>query len=132
MKSVRRRKIRSVIRLYTSLIVVFATVLSGCSSLNVKEDTRPSFLILLTDDQRYDTMQYMPQTQKWIFDQGATFTHAFLTTPVCCPSRSSVLTGMYAHNHGVHDNDGELKFKTVIEDLHAAGYYTGLVGKYLN
>ena len=132
MPSTHGRKIGSIIGRSISLIVFFATALSGCSALPIKEDTRPSFIIILTDDQRYDTMQYMPQTQKWIFDQGVTFTNAFLTTPLCCPSRSSILTGMYAHNHGVHDNDGELKFKTVFEDLHAAGYYTGLVGKYLN
>lgn len=104
----------------------------GCSSLIPARDTRPNFLVIITDDQRYDTMEYMPQTQKLIFDQGVTFTHAYITTPLCCPSRSSILTGMYAHNHGVHDNDGDLNYPTVIDDLHKVGYYTGLVGKYLN
>lgn len=132
MNRVRIRKARSMIGLCAALIVSFTGFLSGCSSIAIKKDTRPNFLIILTDDQRYDTMQYMPHTQELIFNQGVTFTHGYATTPLCCPSRSSILTGMYAHNHGVHDNDGELESNTVIHDLQEAGYFTGLVGKYLN
>jgi arylsulfatase A-like enzyme len=95
-------------------------------------DERPNFLIIITDDQRFDTMEYMPNTQSLIFDQGVTFSHGYITTPFCCPSRASILTGMYAHNHNVHVNEEKLKFTTVVEDLHKNGYYTGLVGKYLN
>jgi len=89
-------------------------------------------LIIVTDDQRFDTMAYMPNTQRLIFDQGVTFTNGFVTTPLCCPSRASILTGMYAHNHGVLNNDEKLKYPTFIEAMHAEGYYTGLIGKYLN
>ena len=74
----------------------------------------------------------MPVTQQLIFDQGVTFSQGFVTTPFCCPSRSSILTGMYAHNHYVLVNEDKLYFRTVVEDLHDNGYYTGLVGKYLN
>lgn len=106
--------------------------LSGCG-LNIgQDDLRPNFLIIISDDQRYDTMQFMPKTQELIFDQGVTFPHAYITTPLCCPSRSSILTGMYAHNHGVLDNSVELNMETFINALHESGYYTGLVGKYLN
>lgn len=108
-----------------------ALLLSGCASL-AKDDSRPNFLVIITDDQRYDTMEYLPRTRELIFDQGATFTQAYITTPLCCPSRSSILTGMYAHNHNVRDNDMKLESGTFIQDLHEAGYYTGLVGKYLN
>jgi arylsulfatase A-like enzyme len=103
---------------------------SGCTT--APEDTRPNIIIIITDDQRYDTMQYMPETQARIFDQGVTFTNGFVTTPLCCPSRSSILTGMYAHNHGVQNNDMELQQSTFIESMQESGYYTGLVGKYLN
>ncbi len=113
------------------LITILVLSTAGCRSL-FKEDERPNFLIIVTDDQRYDTMEYMPNTQQMIFDQGVTFTNGFITTPLCCPSRSSILTGMYAHNHGVLDNDMKLKYKTFIETMHEDGYYTGLVGKYLN
>lgn len=103
---------------------------SGCTT--APEDTRPNIIIIVTDDQRYDTMQYMPETMARIFDQGVTFTNGFVTTPLCCPSRSSILTGLYAHNHGVLNNDMELEQSTFVELMQASGYYTGLVGKYLN
>jgi len=92
----------------------------------------PNFLIIISDDQRYDTMDYMPRTQARIFDQGVTFSRGYVTTPQCCPSRSSILTGMYAHNHHVYNNEVPLKETTLIERLHEHGYYTGDVGKYLN
>jgi len=117
---------------FISLGLLLGFVLSACG-LNIgKNDPRPNFLIILSDDQRFDTMQFMPKTQELIFDQGVTFPHAYITTPLCCPSRSSILTGMYAHKHGVLDNDMELTMETFITILHENGYYTGLVGKYLN
>ena len=123
------------IRIYRffQLTVVFSLLLttSGCRFPFIK-DERPNFLIIVTDDQRFDTMEYMPNTQQLIFDQGVTFSSGYITTPFCCPSRSSILTGLYAHNHYVHVNTDKLYFPTVVEDLHKNGYYTGLVGKYLN
>lgn len=96
-------------------------------------DDRPNFVIIETDDQRYDTMQYMPKTQELIFDQGVTFEHGYITTPLCGPSRSSIFTGMYAHTHEVRDNFiKEFTDITFAELLQQNGYYTGLVGKYSN
>jgi N-acetylglucosamine-6-sulfatase len=115
-----------------SLGLLLGIILSACGLSNRQDDPRPNFLIIITDDQRYDTMEYMPKTQELIFDQGVIFSHAYITTPLCCPSRSSILTGMYAHNHGVLENNLELKMDTVVNALHKNGYYTGLVGKYLN
>ena len=91
-----------------------------------------NILIIMSDDQRYDTMAYMPRTQALIFDQGVSFSRAYITTPSCCPSRASLLTGLYAYNHEVHENQDPLEKPTLMEDFHAAGYFTGLVGKYLN
>jgi N-acetylglucosamine-6-sulfatase len=91
-----------------------------------------NILIIMSDDQRYDTMAYMPRTQALIFDQGITFNRAFITTPSCCPSRASVLTGLYAYNHEVFENQDPLEKRTFMEDFQAAGYFTGVVGKYLN
>jgi arylsulfatase A-like enzyme len=115
------------------LLFAFSLLLSasGCRFPLAKDD-RPNFLIIVTDDQRFDTMDYMPNTQKLIFDQGVTFSSGYITTPFCCPSRSSILTGLYAHNHYVFVNTDKLRLPTVVEDLHKNGYYTGLVGKYLN
>lgn len=105
--------------------------LNGCQTPS-QAGERPNFLIIVTDDQRFDTMDYMPDTQRMIFDQGVTFESGYITTPLCCPSRSSILTGMYAHNHGVRENEDRLNHTTFVEIMHENGYYTGLVGKYLN
>jgi len=115
-----------------SLGLLFSIVLSACGLNSRQDDPRPNFLIIISDDQRFDTMQFMPKTQELIFDQGVTFSHGYITTPLCCPSRSSIFTGMYAHNHGVLDNGMKLNFETFVNALHKNGYYTGLVGKYLN
>ena len=79
-----------------------------------------------------DTMNFMPRTQARIFDQGVSFSNGFVTTPLCCPSRASILTGLYAHDTGVHINSDQLTQPTFVESLHANGYLTGIVGKYLN
>jgi N-acetylglucosamine-6-sulfatase len=94
----------------------------------------PNVILIVTDDQRSDSMQYMPLTQG-IFAKGTQFTNAYVTTPLCCPSRASILTGQYARNHGVIDNHhaGRLdESHTLATMLHRAGYLTGFIGKYLN
>jgi N-acetylglucosamine-6-sulfatase len=78
-----------------------------------------------------------------LIDKGSSFENAFISDPLCCPSRSTILTGLYAHNHGVKSNNppngGFLKFvsegleqDTIATRLHQSGYETGLFGKYLN
>lgn len=119
------------IRLWIFAAATLLLIASGCI-MPFQKDERPNILIIVTDDQRYDTMEFMPQTQAAIFDQGVTFKHGFVTTPLCCPSRASILTGKYASNHGVINNDYELEEPTFIELMKKNGYYTGLVGKYLN
>lgn len=114
-------------------LILSAFVLQACQTTpRFFNDERPNFLVIVTDDQRFDTMEYMPNTQALIFDQGVTFSRGYITTPYCCPSRASILTGMYAHNHEVLVNEDDLNYKTVVKDMHDNGYYTGLVGKYLN
>jgi arylsulfatase A-like enzyme len=94
----------------------------------------PNIVLVLTDDQRADTIDYMPRVREALRDRGVHFTNAFTTTPLCCPSRASLLSGRYAHNTGVLDNTA-LPFdatSTVATWLSDAGYVTGLFGKYLN
>ena len=93
---------------------------------------RPNFLLILSDDQRHDTMDYMPRTKARIFGEGVSFPNAYITTPICGPSRSSILTGMYAHKHGVQLNPIRLEKESFVQHLKKAGYFTGQVGKYLN
>jgi arylsulfatase A-like enzyme len=109
---------------------------------------RPNILFILTDDQRWDTTDgthspmgafIMPRTRAELADHGVEFTQAFMSTPLCCPSRSSILKGQYAHRTGVYKNGGANGGADDFDDgstlatwLQAAGYRTSLMGKYLN
>ncbi len=72
---------------------------------------RPNFVFIYTDDQRWDAVRAFGR-QPWLrtpnldrmVSQGATFRNAFVTTSLCSPSRSSYLTGCYAHKTGVAEN----------------------------
>ena len=103
------------------------------------QSARPNVVLFLTDDQRHDTLEYMPIVQRELVGRGITFTNAYVTTPLCCPSRASILTGLYAHHHGVLRNkgvDGGWRgfddSSTLATWLQAAGVRTMLLGKYLN
>jgi arylsulfatase A-like enzyme len=95
----------------------------------------PNVLIFMTDDQRSDTMFMMPKTQRLFGDQGTRFPSAYATTPLCCPSRASIMTGRYTHNHQVLDNFSALSLdqrSTLQRYMQEAGYLTGISGKYMN
>jgi arylsulfatase A-like enzyme len=96
---------------------------------------RPNVLIIVTDDQRIESMGPMRKTRAWFKGGGTEYANAFATTPLCCPSRASIFTGRYAHNHRVETNADahELDPKsTLAYYLKQDGYQTALVGKYLN
>jgi N-acetylglucosamine-6-sulfatase len=101
-------------------------------------DHRPNVIVVLTDDQGWDTLEAMPWLHGELGRSGsgwARFPLAFATTPLCCPARASLLTGRYPRHTGVLRNaDGARldESQTLATWLHAAGYRTGLVGKYLN
>jgi arylsulfatase A-like enzyme len=94
----------------------------------------PNILVVVTDDQRADTLGAMPATRRIFFRKGRAFRPAFVTTPLCCPSRASIFTGLFAHNHGIKSNGSAAlpQDRTVQRYLDDAGYMTALVGKYLN
>ena len=103
--------------------------------------SRPNVLIVLTDDQGARgtlTARSMPAAYRWFVRGGTTFGNAFATTPLCCPSRASIMTGRYAHNHGVLRNGGEDgpraldQAATVQSALQRAGYLTAIAGKFFN
>jgi len=102
---------------------------------------RPNILLILTDDQRYDSLRAMPTVRRLLVDRGMTLASAIVSDPICCPSRATILTGRYAHTTGVYanglPNGGWSAFKasesdTIATALQDAGYRTGLFGKYLN
>lgn len=110
---------------------------------------RPNIVVILLDDLDWAVFDAaignLPAVQN-LQARGTTFDQYYVTTPLCCPSRSSLLRGQYAHNHGVLWNRGEpggnggfeafhrlgRETDTVATALHDAGYRTGLFGKYLN
>ena len=95
---------------------------------------RPNVLIIMTDDQR-NNLRAMPMTQKLLQDKGRRFINAFASTPNCCPSRTSLFSGRYSHNHGVQNNQlaHMLDHATTLQRyLHDDGYRTALFGKFLN
>ena len=95
----------------------------------------PNVLIIVSDDQR-GGMGVMPTTRRLFKRRGRTYPNAFATTPLCCPSRMSIMTGLYAHNHGIKDNNPDeselIRGDTLQSRLGTAGYRTAIYGKYLN
>ena len=114
--------------------------LSGTCGGPIPPGDRYNFVVILTDDQRWDTLWAMPILQARLAARGVTFTNAFVTTPLCCPSRGNILSGgFYAHNTGVLENPGDNGGAGKLTDndtlgttLQQAGYRTLFVGKYLN
>lgn len=103
---------------------------------------RPNIVFVLTDDLSRNLVRYMPHVQELQKD-GTTFDDYFVTDSLCCPSRSSILTGDYPHNTGVFTNNGDDggyaafnrngdEKKCYAPALQKAGYRTGFMGKYLN
>lgn len=104
---------------------------------------RPNFVFILADDMEAGQVEFMPKTRALLAEGGTTFSNAFVTHSLCCPSRSSILTGRYSHNHRVLTNAPPLggypafragghEGSNVATWLDGAGYQTALVGKYLN
>jgi N-acetylglucosamine-6-sulfatase len=128
--------------LWAVLLAVCPLVAVSASRSLAAEDSPPNVLMILTDDQRYDELESMPSVRELIADEGVTFERAYVSYPLCCPSRASLLTGLYAHNHDVQGNSaprgGWAKFQESGEQnalpvrLQDAGYRTGLAGKYMN
>jgi len=104
---------------------------------------RPNVVVVLLDDADIGVIGAMPNVRTQLARQGSSFSRFVVSTPLCCPSRATLLRGQYTHNHGVRRNNGEAGgFETFFgldrEDstlatwLQGAGYRTGLFGKYLN
>src|SRR5262245_52814934 len=100
---------------------------------------RPNFVFILVDDLRWDAMSCAghpfartPHIDR-LAARGVRFANAFVTTSLCSPSRASILTGLYAHTHGVKANEGaelDARFPTFPQLLRAAGYETAFIGKW--
>ena len=139
------------------LALLAGLVFLGLQSADAAEQSatqKPSFVVIQTDDETLDQLyaslnvggidvQAMPYTQALIAGRGITFNRYYVSYPLCCPSRVSLLTGRYAHNHNVRGNvppnGGYPGFKfrganthNIATWLQSAGYRTIHIGKFLN
>jgi len=138
-------------------LLLASLVVSGLQSARAAEPSalqKPSFVVIQVDDATLDQLyaslnvggvevQAMPYTLSLIAGRGITFNRYYVPYPLCCPSRVSLLTGRYAHNHNVRGNvppnGGYTGFKArgaythnLATWLQGAGYRTVHIGKFLN
>jgi len=137
---------------YKSIKFIFLLFLPLLFSVNVyAQEKRPNILFIYTDDQAQWTIgtsgndqAYTPNIDR-LADEGANLKNAYVTTPVCSPSRASLMTGRYASEMGIADfipqpghrlynSENEIGLspdsRTFAEELSEAGYTTGLIGKW--
>lgn len=130
--------------------MIVAVALAGCASPSTPSSPEaaptpalppPNIVVVMTDDLDVPTTGELPRIGQLMADRGLSFTRAFVALPICGPSRASLFTGQYGHNHGVianaHPYGGFTYFRrhesaTIATWLHDAGYRTALVGKYMN
>jgi N-acetylglucosamine-6-sulfatase len=119
-----------------SALVIVCLLLCGGRAAAQKRNV----IFILSDDHRYDMMGFHPNAPEWLETpsldrmarEGAFLENAFVTTALCSPSRASILTGQYAHRHGVVDNNIDVPAGTHYfpEYLQKAGYRTAFFGKW--
>ena len=102
-----------------------------------REDHRPNVILILADDHRFDAMGFMGHLfletphMDMMAREGVRPANAYVTTSLCSPSWASILTGLYAHNHGVIDNYNPVptSLRFFPEYLQKADYETAFIGK---
>jgi N-acetylglucosamine-6-sulfatase len=149
-RSVLRRRPRKPVAFLAAAVAGGAALLAGGAgtpagsvpAAGKAAASRPNVVFVLTDDLSWNLLQYMPQVRQ-LQREGSTFTNYTVTDSLCCPSRSSILTGRFPHNTGIFTNsapDGGFdvfhgrgeEAQTFATGLQAAGYRTAMMGKYLN
>ncbi len=125
-------------RVLTFVIVATWILLANFGATAVSAAERPNVLFILTDDQRWDCVSMnpaaviaTPQIDR-LGREGVYFPNHFCTTSLCSPSRASILSGLYAHAHGVSDNFTEYpnELPSWPRSLQSHGYETAYIGKY--
>jgi arylsulfatase A-like enzyme len=105
--------------------------------------SRANILFIVADDLDYGLFSLMPKVRRLVTQPGMEFRNHLVSLTLCCPSRATMLRGQFGHNHGNLDNNGDyggfakffrdgLEASTFATWLQAAGYRTGMLGKYLN
>jgi N-acetylglucosamine-6-sulfatase len=128
------------------IVVLLAHALPGGSTetagAQIVPGAKPNIIVLLTDDQESRSMRVMKIAAKKLKRNGVTLKHYYDNFPLCCPARTTLFTGQYAHNHGVLSNVPPDGGYGVFNELHgdnylpiwlqAAGYQTSYIGKFEN
>jgi len=124
-----------------ALAIVTLAALPACTG-SAAPDHRMNVLVILTDDQSIETLPHSPPIMPFLQSQmedpsgeWIRFPNAFINTPLCCPSRASLLTGEYSSHTGVVNNETGAYLderSTLATWLQHSGYDTALFGKYLN
>lgn len=126
----------------SALALLAAYAVTSCRGGTDRRDEPrpPNVVVVLVDDLRWDDIAVAghPFVETPSIDQlaneGARFLNAFATTPLCSPSRASILTGQYAHTNGIIDNTARdslsHRLPTFAVPLAAAGYETAFIGKW--
>jgi N-acetylglucosamine-6-sulfatase len=124
-----------------SLILTVSLAAAGCSApppAPAAPPRPPNIVFIVVDDMRWDEMRVAghPVLETPNMDrlarEGMRFLNAFATTPLCSPSRASLLTGQYPRTHGIIDNTARPShgLPTFPRELQRAGYTTGFFGKW--
>src|SRR4051794_1328727 len=138
-------------RRFVVSLLALAVATSACNSSKAHKATpttknasgNPNIVFVLADDLDLREISYLPSVRRLIADQGMTLDNYFVSNSLCCPSRTTMLRGQFAHGTGVHSNAGRdggfnAAFRqgdtteTVGTWLQSAGYATALYGKFLN
>ena len=132
---------RMVIAASLALLALSSALASAAPSTARQAQSRPNIVMLMTDDQTVESVRVMANVNTLLAARGATFTNSFASFPLCCPSRTTFITGQYGHNHtvmgnappaGGYDKLAPTHSNTLPAWLRQAGYHTVHVGKYLN
>jgi N-acetylglucosamine-6-sulfatase len=150
----KRSPARRAIHGFLMSMLIFLLFVVGCSGSETSSSgtsqeeeaesptDRPNIIFVLADDLDLASVQKMPEITSLLAEEGTTFENSFVSYPTC-PSRATMLTGLYSHNHNVRGNkrpvggfekfrDEGLEEDTIAARLQEEGYRTALIGKYLN
>lgn len=142
------RAVTALISAVTAAVVTAAVSQMAGAVTTTKKAENPAawdVVLILTDDQPTGTLPSMPNVTRLLAGRGVDFTNAIVPTSLCCPSRTSLLTGQLATKTGIYSNESDtgyggypalraagLEKQTIATALDEAGYNTAYFGKYLN
>jgi arylsulfatase A-like enzyme len=123
-------------------LLLLLICISIAITVNARQTKKPNIIFILTDDYATNLVDFMPNL-KAMQKEGVTFNNYYVSNSLCCPSRSTIFTGMLPHNTKVETNtkpnggyDAYMEYdnaeKSFSVALQNAGYKTAMMGKFLN